>query len=181
MLNLLLTFVIYRCQHLRTKHSSPETLEVQNEWITFRTLLANKPGDNIALQVKELITNERLVTMFLNLHKIASSCLTKPVSTASIETSFSKTKLNKTCLQNSPSEGRLSHLMRIAIDSPENFTEDEIEATLEVWNRTLHEEYLFDTEFYKRFYLMWLYCDPFLCFWCVQVNVQHIIACGFYL
>ena len=28
---------------------------VQNEWITFRTLLASKHGDNIALQLKELI------------------------------------------------------------------------------------------------------------------------------
>ena len=33
----------------------------------FRTLLANKPEEGIALQLKELITNEMLVTMFPNL------------------------------------------------------------------------------------------------------------------
>ena len=32
--------------------------EVHTEWITFRTLLAKKPEDSIALQLKELITNE---------------------------------------------------------------------------------------------------------------------------
>ena len=35
---------------------------VHTEWITFRTLLAKKPEDSIALQLKELITNEMLVT-----------------------------------------------------------------------------------------------------------------------
>ena len=35
--------------------------EVHTEWITFRTLLAKKPEDSIALQLKELITNEMLV------------------------------------------------------------------------------------------------------------------------
>ena len=58
---------------------------VHTEWITFRTLLAKKPEDSIALQLKELITNEVLVTMSPNLQKIASIGLTLPVSTASIE------------------------------------------------------------------------------------------------
>ena len=52
--------------------------EVHTEWITFRTLLAKKPEDSIALQFKELITNEMLVTMFPNLQKIASIDLTWP-------------------------------------------------------------------------------------------------------
>ena len=38
--------------------------EVHTEWITFHALLAKKPEDIIALQLKELITNEMLVTMF---------------------------------------------------------------------------------------------------------------------
>ena len=39
------------------------------EWITFRTLLAKKTEESIALQLKELITNEMLVTTFQNLPK----------------------------------------------------------------------------------------------------------------
>ena len=59
--------------------------QVHTEWIIFRTLLAKKPEDSIALQLKELIRNEMLVTMFPNLPKIASIGLTWPVSIVSVE------------------------------------------------------------------------------------------------
>ena len=55
----------------------------------FRNLLAKKLEDSIALQLKKLITNEMLVTMFPNLQKIASIGLTLPVSN---ERSFSQMK-----------------------------------------------------------------------------------------
>ena len=67
--------------------------EVHTEWITFRTLLAKKPKDSIALQLKELITNEMLFTMSPNLQWIASIGLTLPVATDSVERSFSQMKL----------------------------------------------------------------------------------------
>ena len=92
--------------------------EVHTKWITFRALLAKKPKDSIAVQLKEFITNEVLVTMFPNSQKIASIGLTWPVSTASVERSFSQIKLIKTCLQNSLTEGRLTQLIRIAIEPP---------------------------------------------------------------
>ena len=38
--------------------------EVHTEWITYHTLLAKKPEDSIALQLKEVITNKVLATMF---------------------------------------------------------------------------------------------------------------------
>ena len=74
--------------------------EVHTQWITFRTLLAKKPEDSIALQLKELVPNEVLVTMFPNFQKIASIGLTLPVSTAYVERSFSQVKLIKTRLRN---------------------------------------------------------------------------------
>ena len=76
-----------------------------------------------------------LITMFPNLRKIASICLTIPVSTASVERSFSEMKLIKTRLRNSLSEGTLSQLMRIGIESPEKLTDDYLDSILEVWNR----------------------------------------------
>ena len=97
---------------LKTTVISPE---VHTEWIPFRALLAKKPEDSIALQLKELITNEMLVTMFPNLQKIASIGLTLPVSTASVERSFSQMELIITRLRNSLTEGRLIQLMRIAL------------------------------------------------------------------
>ena len=89
------------------------------------TLLAKKPEDSIALQLKELITNEVLVTMFPNLRKIVSIGLTLPVSTASVERTFSKMKL-KHAYETLLTEGRLTQLMRIAIESPDLLTEDEL-------------------------------------------------------
>ena len=81
--------------------------------------------------------------MFPNLQKIASSGLTLPVSTGSVERSFSQIKLIKTHLQNSLTKDRLTQLMKIAIESPGQLTEDEIEVILNIWNRKL-EEYLFE-------------------------------------
>ena len=49
--------------------------EVRTEWIAFRNLLAKKPKDDTALQLKDLITNEMLNTMFPNLHKLRSCSL----------------------------------------------------------------------------------------------------------
>ena len=109
--------------------------KVHTEWITFHTLLAKNPEDSIALQLKEHITNEMLVPMFPNLQKITSIGLTLPVSTTSVERSFSQMKLIKTCLRNSLTEGRLTQLMRIVIESPDHLTEDEIEVIWDVMNR----------------------------------------------
>ena len=58
----------------------------------FRTLLAKKPEDSIALELEELITNEVLLTMLPNLPKMASIALALPVSTDSVERSFSLMK-----------------------------------------------------------------------------------------
>ena len=76
-----------------------------------------------------------LITMFPNLSKIAYICLSIPVSTASVERSFSEMKLIKTRPRNSLSEGTLSQLMRIGIKAPEKLTDDDLDAIFEVWNR----------------------------------------------
>ena len=75
--------------------------EVHTEWITFCQLLAEKLKDDISLQLKHLIIDDMLITMFPSLHKLATICVAIPVSTASVERSFSKMKLIKTCLRNS--------------------------------------------------------------------------------
>ena len=48
-------------------------------------------------------------------------------------------KLIKTRLQNSLTEGRLTQLMRIAIESPDQLTEDEIEVILDIGMGNLEE------------------------------------------
>ena len=109
--------------------------DVRTEWQTFRTLLSKKSKDSTELQLKELITNDMLVAMFPNLHKIAFVGLSLPVSTASVERSFSQMKLIKTHLRNSLSAGNLSHLMKIAIESPNQLAEADLEQIVSIWNR----------------------------------------------
>ena len=89
--------------------------EIRTEWKTFRQLLVKQQQDTTASQLKELVSNDMLKAMFPNLNKIASIGLTIPVSTASVERSFSQMKMIKTRLCNSSSDCSLSHLTRFAI------------------------------------------------------------------
>ena len=63
--------------------------------------------------------------------------------------------------------------MKVANESSEKLTEDEVETNLEVCNRK-PREYLFETEFHKQFYFTVLVLRSFFCVQCVQVHVQHI-------
>ena len=72
------------------------------------------------MQLKELLTNDMLIALFSNLHKLATICLPIPISTASAEQSFSDMKLIKNRLRNRLTELSLSNLMKNVIESPEN-------------------------------------------------------------
>ena len=61
------------------------------KWKMYRQLLIKEPKDDIYMQLKELITNDMLIALFPNLHKLAT--LSIPISTASGERSFSDMKL----------------------------------------------------------------------------------------
>ena len=83
-----------------------------------------------------------LKAMFPNLNKIASIGLTIPVSTASVERSFSQMKMIKTQLHNSLSDCSLSHLMRIAIEGPKVLSESDLEEVVDVWQRKSRRVYV---------------------------------------
>ncbi len=72
------------------------------EWKTYHQLLIKQPKDDISMQLKELLTNDMLLALFPNLHKLATICLS--ISTASVERSFSDMKLIKNRLHH-----RLTH------------------------------------------------------------------------
>ena len=63
------------------------------KWKMYRQLLIKQPKDDIYMKLKELITNDMLIALFPNLHKLATICLSIPISTASGERSFSDMKL----------------------------------------------------------------------------------------
>ena len=75
--------------------------------------------------------------MFPNLSILANICLALPVSTASVERSFSQMKLIKNRLRNRLSESSLSYMysMKIAIETPDKLSVDDLENTISVWSR----------------------------------------------
>ena len=86
-------------------------------------------------QLKELASNDMIKTLFPNLSKIGAICLSIPVTTASVERSFSQMKLIKTHLRSSLNDKSLSNLMKIALESPDELTDSHLEEVANVWNR----------------------------------------------
>ena len=60
--------------------------------------VAQQPKESIGEQLQELVTNNMMGAMYPNLKLLATVCLTMPVTTASVERSFSKMKLIKSRL-----------------------------------------------------------------------------------
>ena len=81
------------------------------------------------------IINETLISMFPNLNTLASIRLTIPIGTASVERSFSQMKMIKTRLRSHLGEKSLSHLMKIAIESPEKLSDSDLENIVDIWYR----------------------------------------------
>ena len=57
------------------------------------------------------------------------------VRTASVEQSFSQMKMIKSRLRNRLGEKGLPHLMKIAIESPKNLSDEDLEKIIHVWTR----------------------------------------------
>ena len=74
-------------------------------------------------------------TLFPNLHTIARINLSIPVSTASVERSFLQMKLIITRLRSCLSDKSLSNLMKIAIESPDQLTDQDLEQVIDIWQR----------------------------------------------
>ena len=109
--------------------------DLLTEWKTFRRYITNQPREDIKEQLKELSTNFIMQTMFPNLSILANVFLTIPVGTASIERSFSHMKMVKSRLRNRLGEANLSYLMKIALESPEALSDEELEQIVTVWTR----------------------------------------------
>ena len=89
----------------------------------------------MASRLHELVTNETLISMFPNLNTLASICLTIPIGTASVEQSFSQMKMIETRRRSRLGEKSLSHLIKIAIESPEKLSDCDLESIVDIWQR----------------------------------------------
>ena len=109
--------------------------EIRTEWKTFRSYLSKPPKGTLYSQLTELTTSNMLRTMFPNISTLANICLSIPVSTASVERSFSQMKLIKTRIRNRTGQSSLSYMMKIAIETPEKLSDSDLDAIISVWNR----------------------------------------------
>ena len=56
--------------------------DLSTEWKTYCQLLIKQSKDDISMQLKELLTNDMHIALFPNLNKLATICLSIPISTA---------------------------------------------------------------------------------------------------
>ena len=94
--------------------------ECRAEWQLFSTFLQQECHDVPAANVLgKLAVEETLKMVYPNLSKLATICLTSPVSNAECERVFSTLKRVKTRLRSTLKNKTLNHLIRIAMEGPE--------------------------------------------------------------
>ena len=109
--------------------------DVKSEWTTYKHFLTDSHEDDMAAQLQELVSNKTMSALCPNLSILGEVFLTIPVSTASVERSFSQMKLIKTRMRSCLSELSLSHLIMVAIEGPNKLTDSDLESIVNVWNR----------------------------------------------
>ena len=96
------------------------------EWKKYRRFLAQHLKEKITTQLQELATDNMMEAMYPSLRALATICLTMPVTTASVERTFSQMKLIKSRYTS------LSHLMKVAIESPKHLSDQDLEQIINV-------------------------------------------------
>ena len=101
--------------------------EAKAEWRFFCKVLF-KEYSNISMDkvFSNLLTNDTIGAAFPNLVTLASLAVILPVTTASVERSFSDMKLIKTRLRNRLGEESLDQTMRICIEGPNPLNDDKL-------------------------------------------------------
>ena len=87
---------IYQLNHWKEQNLRRQPLALLTSAQSGKCIVSSlQPKDDISMQLKELLTNDMLIVLFPNLHKLATICLSIPISTTSAEQSFSDMKLIK--------------------------------------------------------------------------------------
>ncbi|XP_064624543.1 uncharacterized protein C17orf113-like [Lineus longissimus] len=107
--------------------------ETRTEWRALKKLLASEYKELSAQEVlQDLTKSEMGPVLYPNLTTLMTIALCLPVSTATVERSFSDMKMIKTRLRNRLSAKNLDHLMRISIEGPPMSAVD-FDAILDIW------------------------------------------------
>ena len=108
--------------------------DTESEWKLFRRVIFIQ-YKNSSLQdvLTKLISNADLSAAFPNLSKLATILEVLPVTTATVERSFSSMKLVKTRLRSRMGEDTLQHTMRICIEGPDILSNEQLDAVLDYY------------------------------------------------
>ena len=97
---------------------------VAEEWVTYRRLLSTQKGvRDMQEGIEEVLESPVYKQIFPSIIKLMSILLCLPVSTASVEQSFSAMKTIKTRLRNRLTDSSLGNLLKIAIEGPEKISD----------------------------------------------------------
>ena len=117
-------------------HSSPDVdiEQTQAEWKIFRRIMFAKfKAKTAATVLCNLLTSDTLSAGFPNLKKLATISLVLPVTTATVERSFSDMKMIKTRLRSRLGEDTLDFALRICIEGPDTLDHDQLELIISHW------------------------------------------------
>ena len=79
------------------------------------------------------LASSALVAGFPNLEYLARLALVLPVTTATVERSFSDIKLIKTRLRSRLGEETLNHTMQITIEGPDKLNSENLDSIIQYW------------------------------------------------
>ena len=106
--------------------------ETESEWKLFRRVIFIQYKSSSLQQVlSRLIGSGDISVAFPNLSKLAAILEVLPVTTATVERTFSSMKLIKTRLRSRMGENTLEHTMRICIKGPDQLSNDTLEAVVD--------------------------------------------------
>ena len=106
--------------------------ETESEWKLFRRIIFKQYSQKSLQDVLLTLTGkEDIKAGFPNLSKLAEILEVLPVTTATVERSFSSMKLIKTRLRSRMGEETLEHTMRICIEGPDHLTHETLEEIIE--------------------------------------------------
>ena len=106
--------------------------ETESEWRLFRRVIFVQYKSSSLQQVlSRLIGSGDISAAFPNLSKLATILEILPVTTPTVEHTFSSMKLIKTRLRSRMGENTLDHTMRICIEGPDQLSNDTLEAVVD--------------------------------------------------
>ena len=133
---------------MRARHGLPHPIyidkeETELEWKIFQRVLftqfrsAPESSDSTTNGLQDvtsrLLTDSTLNAAFPNLATLASLQLVLPVTTATVERSFSDMRQVKTRLRSRLGENTLDQAMRVCIEGSPRLSDDELEKIVTYW------------------------------------------------